>query len=101
MFLGANIDAVETASQFGIGTGRAVNYQYDSEGTALNYEMISEAIRSVGFSASLSADWKRRIDEDYKKRGSRKHKQMFLEAGVMIHSVFYLAGAAALGRTFH
>ncbi len=74
LFLGANIDAVETASQFGIGADRAVNYQCDSEGTALNYEVVSEAISSVRCSALLSADWKKRIDEDYKKRGGRKHK---------------------------
>lgn len=74
LFLGANIDAVETASQFGIGADRAVNYQCDSEGTALNYEVVSEAISSVRCSAPLSADWKKRIDEDYKKRGGCKHK---------------------------
>ena len=74
LFLGANIDAVETASQFGIGADRAVNYQCDGEGTALNYEVVSEAISSVRCSAPLSADWKKRIDEDYKKRGGRKHK---------------------------
>ena len=74
LLLGANIDAVETASQFGIGADRAVNYQCDSEGTALNYEVVSEAISSVRCSAPLSADWKKRIDEDYKKRGGRKHK---------------------------
>ena len=74
LFLGANIDAVETASQFGIGADRAVNYQCDSEETALNYEVVSEAISSVRCSAPLSADWKKRIDEDYKKRGGRKHK---------------------------
>ena len=67
LFLGANIDAVETASQFGIGADRAVNYQCDSEGTALNYEVVSEAISSVRCSAPLNADWKKRIDEDYKK----------------------------------
>ena len=71
LFLGANIDAVETASQFGIGADRAVNYQCDSEGTALNYEVVSEAISSVRCSASLNADWKKRIDEDYKKRGGK------------------------------
>lgn len=64
----------EPASQFGIGADRAVNYQCDSEGTALNYEVVSEAISSVRCSAPLSADWKKRIDEDYKKRGGRKHK---------------------------
>ena len=74
LFLGANIDAVETASKFGIGADRAVNYQCDSEGTALNYEVVSEAISSVRCSAPLSADWKKRIDEDYKKRGGRKHR---------------------------
>ena len=74
LFLGANIDAVETASQFGIGADREVNYQCDSEGTALNYEVVSEAISSVRCSAPLSADWKKRIDEDDKKRGGRKHK---------------------------
>ena len=71
LFLGANIDAVETASQFGIGSDRAVNYQCDSEGTALNYEVVSEAISSVRCSAPLNADWKKRIDEDYKKRGGK------------------------------
>ena len=72
LFLGANIDAVETASQFGIGADRAVNYQCDSEGTALNYEVVSEAISSVRCSAPLSADWKKRIDEDYKGRCAKR-----------------------------
>ena len=69
LFLAAKIDAVETASQIGIGADRAVNYQCDSEGTALNYEVVSEAISSVRCSAPLNADWKKRIDEDYIKRG--------------------------------
>ena len=72
LFLGANIDAVETASHFGIGADRAVNYNSDSEGTALNYEVVSDAICSVRCSAPLKSDWKKRIDEDYKKRGRKK-----------------------------
>lgn len=72
LFLGANIDAVETASHFGIGADRAVNYNCDSEGTALNYEVVSDAICSVRFSAPLKSDWKKRIDEDYKKRNRKK-----------------------------
>lgn len=76
LFLGANIDAVETAGRFGIDADRAVNYECDSDGTALNYEVISEAICSVRDSKPLRADWKKRIDEDYKKRGgSRKKSQ--------------------------
>lgn len=72
LFLGANIDAVETAGLFGIDEDRAVNYQCDSEGTALNYEVISEAIRAVRCSVPLGSNWKKRIDEDFKKRGNRK-----------------------------
>ncbi|CAK7024004.1 MAG: hypothetical protein EUB_02255 [Eubacterium sp.] len=68
LFLGANIDAVETARHFGIGADRAVNYHADSEGTQLNYEVLNEAIRTVRSSAQLSADWKRRIDEDFESR---------------------------------
>ena len=37
LFLGANIDAVETAKQFGIAKERAVSYRSDSVGTELNY----------------------------------------------------------------
>ena len=69
LFLGANIDAVETAGYLGIDADRAVNYRSDSEGTTLNYQVVSEAISVVRGSATLEADWKKRIDEDYKKRG--------------------------------
>jgi len=68
LFLGANIDAVETAGNFGIDADRAVNYHSDSEGTALNYEVLSEAICSVRCSRPLEAKWKERIDQDYLRR---------------------------------
>ena len=68
LFLGANIDAVETASRFGIGADRAVNYHSDHQGTQLNYEVLSEAVSTVRCSAALGMEWKKRIDEDYKTR---------------------------------
>jgi uncharacterized protein YegL len=68
LFLGANIDAVETAKHFGIGADRAVNYHSDPEGTQLNYEVVSEAICSVRCSRPLGKAWKQRIDEDYESR---------------------------------
>lgn len=74
LFLGANIDAVETARHFGISEDRAVNYHSDSEGTQLNYEVLSEAICSVRCSAPLDANWKKRIDEDYESRKKGGHK---------------------------
>ena len=74
LFLGANIDAVETARHFGISEDRAVNYHSDSEGTQLNYEVVSEAICAVRCSAPLGADWKKRIDEDYNARKDERRK---------------------------
>ena len=69
LFLGANIDAAREAKRFGISADRAANYHCDEEGTALNYEVISEAVSRVRCCAPLTADWKARIDEDFEKRG--------------------------------
>ena len=69
LFLGANIDAAREAKRFGISADRAANYHCDEEGTALNYEVISEAVSRVHCCAPLTADWKARIDEDFEKRG--------------------------------
>ncbi|WP_318509244.1 VWA domain-containing protein [Bacillus sp. T3] len=44
IFLGANIDAISTAEQFGINEDFAVNYHADNIGTVLNYEAVSEAV---------------------------------------------------------
>ena len=68
LFLGANIDAVETARHFGIGADRAVNYHSDHEGTQLNYEVLSEAVSAVRCSVPLGTNWKKRIDEDFNSR---------------------------------
>lgn len=68
LFLGANIDAVETAKHFGIDKDRAVKYHSDSVGTTLNYEVLNDAICSVRGSKPLKASWKNRITEDYEKR---------------------------------
>ena len=72
LFLGANIDAVETAGRFGISADRAVNYHADSEGTRLNYEVLSDTICEARCGAPLDADWKARIDRDFKARRTRR-----------------------------
>lgn len=69
LFLGANIDAAREAARFGIGADRAVNYKCDQAGTALNYEVIGEAVCCVRAAQPLGANWKARIDADVKKRG--------------------------------
>ncbi|NLJ77816.1 MAG: VWA domain-containing protein [Tissierellia bacterium] len=71
LFLGANIDAIETATRFGIDSDRAANFHSDSEGTALNYEVIGEAVYKFRANNKLSEDWKERIDRDFKNRGSK------------------------------
>lgn len=65
LFLGANIDAVETASGFGIAPQRAANFQSDHEGTLLNYEVLSETVCAVRTGTPLGTKWKERIDQDY------------------------------------
>ena len=44
MFLGANIDAVREAGRFGISPSRAARYEHDSEGTRLNFEVVSHVV---------------------------------------------------------
>ena len=69
LFLGANIDAIETAGRFGITPDRAANYHSDSRGTALNYEVLADTVCEMRVSAApVSAKWKKRIDDDYKNR---------------------------------
>ena len=70
LFLGANIDAAKEAARFGIQADRAANYHADSKGTGVIYETVSEAIHHVrNFAAPLPQNWKKRVDEDYLKRG--------------------------------
>lgn len=72
IFLGANIDAIAAAENLGISKDRAANYNADSEGTIINYKVISETISSMRANRIISEDWKNRIDEDFKKRGGRR-----------------------------
>ena len=74
MFLGANIDAVNVASCMGIDESRAVKFNCDSEGTELNYEVLNDAIGVLRECSYVSADWKKRIDKDFKKRSKSHHK---------------------------
>ena len=68
LFLGANIDALATAGHLGISSDRAVNYHCDSEGTRLNYEVVSDAVSAVRCSAPLGEHWKDAIEEDFRNR---------------------------------
>ena len=71
LFLGANIDAAREAARFGIREDRAANYHADSKGTAVIYEAMSDAVGCVRACRPMSADWKKKVDADYKKRGGK------------------------------
>ena len=68
LFLGANIDAAREAARFGIRADCAADYHADSMGTEAVYESVCEAVCQVRRSAPLAADWKRKIDADFKGR---------------------------------
>ena len=68
VFLGANIDAAQEAARFGIDPDRAANYHADSQGTAVIYEAVSEAVCNVRACRPMTAQWKRSVDADYQSR---------------------------------
>lgn len=82
LFLGANMDAISVAGRFGVQANRAVNYECDSEGTQLNYEVLSKAVSRVRACAAPTAamafdeceDWADEINADYQRR-HRRHRR--------------------------
>ncbi|WP_251446907.1 vWA domain-containing protein [Vermiculatibacterium agrestimuris] len=72
LFLGANMDAVETAGQFGIARDRAVDYVPDSVGTELNFQAMSETVACFRATGAVPAAPMEAIRKDMKKRGWRK-----------------------------
>ncbi len=72
LFIGANIDSVETAKHFGIGADRAVNYHADKQGTAVLYDTVAETVCCMRASAPIDASWSDRINEDFKNRKNKK-----------------------------
>lgn len=77
LFLGANMDAIEVAGRFGISANRAVNYECDHKGTALNFRVLAETVSAVRRSGSRE-ETEMAIDaccapirEDY----ARRHKK--------------------------
>ncbi len=74
LFLGANMDAISEAGRFGIRADRAVNYECDSRGTAVNFNALSKAISCVRCCESVDLleealeEWDEDIQEDYKER---------------------------------
>ncbi|MBO4432776.1 MAG: hypothetical protein J5852_04505 [Clostridia bacterium] len=71
LFIGANIDSVETARHFGIGANRAVNYHADKQGTSVLYDTVSETICCMRACEDIDDSWSDEIDKDFKSRNNR------------------------------
>ena len=71
LFIGANIDAVETAAQYGISEDRAVNYHADPKGTACLYDNVSDVVFSVRMGCYIEENWSEKLNKDFKSRGKK------------------------------
>ncbi len=74
LFIGANIDAVETAASFGIDKERAVDYCADRRGTRVLYETMSRAVGDLRACKPLSVDWKNDLQQDCQRRSKKTKK---------------------------
>jgi Uncharacterized protein encoded in toxicity protection region of plasmid R478, contains von Willebrand factor (vWF) domain len=72
IFLGANIDSVQTAGWLGIDADRAVDYLADSRGTELNFQVMSTAVASFREAGILNEACFEEIRKDVRQRRSRK-----------------------------
>lgn len=68
LFLGANIDAVETAGSMGIRAERTANFMADTQGLGLAFDAVSQAVSSVQRRESMPMAWSARVESDHKKR---------------------------------
>lgn len=65
LFLGANIDAVQTAGRMGIEASRAVNFHADKPGMRKNFCVLVNAISSFAESEELNENWAEDIQKDF------------------------------------
>ncbi len=72
IFIGANIDAVETAKGLGISEDRAVNYHADSKGTNVLYDTVSDVVGNMRICAPMQADWSNKINKDFISRKGKR-----------------------------
>ena len=68
LFLGANIDAVETGADFGIREENSINYISDKKGTDVVYKAVSVAVGSARACGCVAGGWADEVNEDYKNR---------------------------------
>lgn len=70
IFLGANIDVAKEAEKLGVRSEMAVAYENDSDGVAINYRAVSEAMSFMRTHAAgtLKSSWADEIRENHRKK---------------------------------
>lgn len=68
LFLGANIDAIETAHRYGIRADNAVNFHADSIGMKRSMESAAEAAVMMRTETVIRPCWKAETERDYRER---------------------------------
>ena len=71
VFLGANIDAIEEADRLGINRDRAVRYECDAVGTALNFGIVGEAVTCFRGGKRISKGWSKEISEYHREKNQK------------------------------
>ena len=68
IFLGADIDAVETAGRIGIDRSRSANYRKDTVGNKTMFASVDAAITMARSCPTISDSWKADVDRDFEER---------------------------------
>lgn len=68
MFIGANIDAAETASGIGISPDCAADYKADSVGTDALYENVCMAVTNFRSSNDMGKEWRENLYKDSERK---------------------------------
>lgn len=68
IFLAANIDAYETARDYGFDEQNTVNYVNDKQGNSIKFMCVDKAISQIREEGVLDSKWNQQAKEDYEKR---------------------------------
>ena len=71
IFMGANIDAAETAQGIGIHEERSANFMADDSGIDLCFDAVDNAVRAMRCCEALPMDWKQNVEKDHANRRNR------------------------------
>lgn len=71
IFMGANMDAVKEARNFGIQADRAVTYHQDLEGITMSYRDVGKCMFAMRCDRPVDSSWKANIEEYVKEKQGR------------------------------